>query len=313
MTQTAAPGPVPASAIGRGMVVSVVAHALAAFGLVALARDGDAPPPRTAYRVALVAAPSAAGTARPARDLTTPTDAVAAPRAPAATERTVSASSARATARPARPIMHRVVPRTAPVAKPAPAITRARTAPAIAPKSAPRPVPTSAPKPILKPESNPARVHAVPGHATAHAPASRTTDPPATKHAAVPQAPHAAGAKPSTGTPAARGRDVADVRVVGLEFPFPGYLDNLVRQVRFRFSPTQASAPLHADLAFVVGRDGSVGGLRVVRSSGNYAFDLEAQGAVEAAGSARAFGPLPDGFRGSALPVTFSFDPHSVP
>lgn len=106
---------------------------------------------------------------------------------------------------------------------------------------------------------------------------------------------------------------MADVHVVGLEFPYPGYLDNLVRQVRLRFDPTEKRAGLRAELAFVVGRDGAITGLRVVRGSGSYAFDLEAQGAVEAAGSARAFGPLPDGFRGSALPVTFGFDPRPTP
>lgn len=106
---------------------------------------------------------------------------------------------------------------------------------------------------------------------------------------------------------------MADVRVIGLEFPYPGYLNNLVRQVRLRFAPTDARAGLHADLAFVVARDGSITGLRVLHSSGSYAFDLEAQGAVEAAGAARAFGSLPDGFRPPTLPVTFSFDPRTSP
>lgn len=123
----------------------------------------------------------------------------------------------------------------------------------------------------------------------------------------------ATGATNATGAATARGHDVDDVRAVGLEFPFPGYLDNIVRQVRLRFEPTAARAGLHADLAFTIARDGSVTGLRLVRGSGNYAFDLEAQGAVEAAGAARAFGPLPDGFRASTLPVTFSFDPRSTP
>ncbi len=124
---------------------------------------------------------------------------------------------------------------------------------------------------------------------------------------------HASEGGDGSGPLTSHGRDVADVRVVGLAFPFPGYLDNLVRQVRLRFAPTQTQAGLHADLSFVVARDGSISGLRVARSSGSYAFDLEAQGAVEAAGAAHAFGPLPDGFRPPALPVTFSFDPRSTP
>jgi hypothetical protein len=49
--------------------------------------------------------------------------------------------------------------------------------------------------------------------------------------------------------------------------------------------------------------------MRLVNRSGSYAFDLEAMGAVEAAASGRAFGPLPEGFSEPSLPVTFSFDP----
>ena len=58
---------------------------------------------------------------------------------------------------------------------------------------------------------------------------------------------------------------------------------------------------------FFIRRDGSVTGFRFITSSGNFAFDLEAQGAVEAA--AARFGPLPADFSDDILPVTFSFDP----
>jgi hypothetical protein len=43
--------------------------------------------------------------------------------------------------------------------------------------------------------------------------------------------------------------------------------------------------------------------------SGNYEFDQEAMGAIEAAARVNAFGPLPDGFADDVLPVIFSFDP----
>ena len=46
--------------------------------------------------------------------------------------------------------------------------------------------------------------------------------------------------------------------------------------------------------------------------SGDYSFDLDAQGAVESAGNNRAFGPLPNGFSDDVLPVIFSFDPTVV-
>lgn len=113
-----------------------------------------------------------------------------------------------------------------------------------------------------------------------------------------------AGGGPVGGT----GADVATVRTPGIEFPYGGYLDNIVRQLVLRFRPGGNRA-LVADVSFLIRRDGSVSDIRVVRSSGVYAFDVEAQGAIEAAGQTRAFGPLPRGFADDALPVTISFTP----
>ncbi|MEO8193670.1 MAG: TonB family protein [Gemmatimonadales bacterium] len=104
-----------------------------------------------------------------------------------------------------------------------------------------------------------------------------------------------------------KGTDVATVQTEGIDFPFPGYLNNIVRQIALRFNPTDATSGRRAEVRFVIRRDGSVIGISFVTRSGSYAFDLEAQGAIEAA--AREFGPLPDGFHDDALPVVFSFDP----
>ena len=49
--------------------------------------------------------------------------------------------------------------------------------------------------------------------------------------------------------------------------------------------------------------------IQLVTRSGVFTFDLEAQGAVEAAANARAFGALPTGYPDDVLPVTFRFDP----
>jgi hypothetical protein len=49
-----------------------------------------------------------------------------------------------------------------------------------------------------------------------------------------------------------------------------------------------------------------------VNRSGNFAFDLEAQGAVEAAAGAGGFGPLPAGLLDDVLPVSFFLDPQRV-
>ena len=153
----------------------------------------------------------------------------------------------------------------------------------VAPKVAP--VPAKAPPTRTPPTA------ATPVPVPAHPP----------KNAAAP----AAGGGPTGG----RGADVATIRTEGIEFPYPGYLSNIVRQIALRFNPDNPSAPLRAEVFFLIHRDGSISDFRFLTRSGVYAFDLEAQGAVEAAASAHAFGGLPAGFSDDVLPVIFSFDP----
>ena len=129
-----------------------------------------------------------------------------------------------------------------------------------------------------------------------------TPTPPVPAPRRQPAAPAAGG-----GETGGRGTDVANVRTEGIDFPFPGYLNNIVRQIRLRFNPDASSA--RAELMFLLQRDGSVTNIRFLTRSGDYAFDLDAFGAIEAAGNARAFGPLPEGFTEDALPIVFSFDP----
>jgi hypothetical protein len=50
-----------------------------------------------------------------------------------------------------------------------------------------------------------------------------------------------------------------------------------------------------------------VSDLQLLKRSGNYAFDLEAQGAVEQAGRIKAFRALPDGWERDVLFVRFYF------
>ena len=130
----------------------------------------------------------------------------------------------------------------------------------------------------------------------------------ATGAKAVPQ-PKTEAPKAGGGPVGGKGTDVATVRSDGIEFPFPGYLNNIVRQIAVNFKPRNPNARLKAEIRFLIHRDGSVSDLTFIRRSGNFSFDLEAQGAVEAASSARGFGPLPAGFADDVLPVVFSFDP----
>jgi protein TonB len=121
--------------------------------------------------------------------------------------------------------------------------------------------------------------------------------------------PKTAAPKAGGGPTGGKGTDVASVRSDGIEFPFPGYLNNIVRQIAINFKPRNPAARLKAEVRFLIHRDGSVSDLSFIRRSGNFSFDLEAQGAVEAASSTGRFGPLPTGFPDDVLPVVFSFDP----
>lgn len=160
------------------------------------------------------------------------------------------------------------------------------------------PLPTAKPAP-----KTPAR--ATPTQAKA-APTPKVSAPTETK---APPQPKTEAPKAGGGPTGGKGTDVASVRSDGIEFPFPGYLNNIVRQIALNFKPRNPAARLKAEVRFLIHRDGSVSDLSFIRKSGNFSFDLEAQGAVEAASSARGFGPLPTGFPDDVLPVVFSFDP----
>ncbi|HJU66836.1 MAG TPA: cell envelope integrity protein TolA [Gemmatimonadaceae bacterium] len=141
-------------------------------------------------------------------------------------------------------------------------------------------------------------------------PRTRTPPAPATPTPAPTTKPvETAPAQPAGGGPTGdRGTDVATVRTEGIEFPYPAYLQNIVRQIAQRFDPPRRGA-LSAEVTFLLRRDGSVADIRISTRSGNFEFDQEAMGAIEAAARAGAFGPLPDGFPDDVLPVIFSFDP----
>jgi protein TonB len=160
------------------------------------------------------------------------------------------------------------------------------------------------PLPKAKPASKtPARATPTAGKIAPSTKASGPTEANVTREPKT-EAPKAGG-----GPTGGKGTDVATVRSDGIEFPFPGYLNNIVRQIAVNFKPRNTAARLKAEVRFLIHRDGSVSDLTFIRRSGNFSFDLEAQGAVEAASSVRGFGPLPPGFPDDVLPVVFSFDP----
>ena len=169
----------------------------------------------------------------------------------------------------------------------------------------PEPVAPAPPRAETPPNAMPAPPTA-PAERPRRQQAPATPNPTAERPKPAEKAPRAGGG-PTGGT----GTDVATVRTAGIPFPYPGYLNNIVRQIALRFKPEPGS-PLSAEVMFLIRRDGTVSDMRFVRRSGDYSFDLEAQGAIEAAAGARAFGTLPDGFADDVLPVFFSFDPRVI-
>ncbi|MBK6488611.1 MAG: hypothetical protein IPF98_17575 [Gemmatimonadetes bacterium] len=128
------------------------------------------------------------------------------------------------------------------------AIGQVSEQPAAPPPPAPTPppkraeAPTQSAVPVKKPAAKKAAPRATP---VPNAAQVQTRDTPAPK----------AGGGPEGGT----GTDVANVSVQGIPFPYPGYLENIVRQIALRFKPRSGQA-LVAEVIFLIRRDGSTTG-----------------------------------------------------
>ena len=181
------------------------------------------------------------------------------------------------------------------VAAPAPAPNKRRATEAVPTPPVEKPAPV---KPAPKPK--PTKAPAVP-----------TPKPPPTETKREPPPKTSAPVTPAEGETPSTGTDVATIKTPGLQFPFPEYLRNIVTQVYRNWDRESARQNNFAEISFLILRDGSVRDIRFVTRSGSFAFDLGAQGAVEAAGNARSFGPLPDGWDADVLPVSFYFKPTS--
>jgi outer membrane biosynthesis protein TonB len=104
------------------------------------------------------------------------------------------------------------------------------------------------------------------------------------------------------------GGEGLDVHIAGEAFPYPDYLENIIRQLN-RYFRWNGAPTLETKIGFEIMRDGTVRNIRVLEKSGNFNFDLDAISAVESAGKSNAFGALPKGFVPDRLPVAFKFLP----
>ncbi len=153
-------------------------------------------------------------------------------------------------------------------------------------------LPSKAPKTLNSPK-------ATPNTSQTRESGSKTANP-ATKAAAPPQA--------GAGSQGGKGADVANIRTAGIEFPYPGYLQNIVRQIAINWKPARTSSALVTEVKFMIRRDGSVVGIEVVKPSNDGLYNADAMGTVEAIGSTRGFGALPSGWKDDVLVVYFTFD-----
>jgi outer membrane biosynthesis protein TonB len=167
-----------------------------------------------------------------------------------------------------------------------------------APEAIPRPPERTAP---IKTASKSAKTVPVPAKTT---PRPRQQED-AAKATATTEKPNP-GETPSTGT------HVANVETPGAEFPYPDYLERIVNEIYRRWQRPAGSNALRAQIQFTILRDGTIKEIRVLARSRSYSFDLGAQGAIEAAGNARAFGPLPEGFPSDALQIALWFLPRGA-
>lgn len=176
-------------------------------------------------------------------------------------------------------------------------------------QEAPVTPPPPVPEVVTPPKSVPVRPKLAPPKVKAKPAPKAATPVEQAAPVAQPKTPPPTAGGGSTGGP---GTDVANVSTGGIDFPYPGYVRGVANAIIRAFPSTRMTYT--AEVRFVIRRDGSVDpeSIKLVTSSGNYSFDEQALGAVESAANAKAFGPLPPGFREDILPVNFRFSPSLI-
>ena len=134
-----------------------------------------------------------------------------------------------------------------------------------------------------------------------------TVAPPDVEPVEDPTPPTSPDPDPDVETP---GEDL-NVRMEGIRRDYPEYYNNILRQMQrcFRW---RGEEDLRATVYFVIDRDGSVSEVDILESSRSIAFDIEAMGAAECAGSRNRLGPLPEALPFDRLPIRFYFEPRAA-
>lgn len=114
---------------------------------------------------------------------------------------------------------------------------------------------------------------------------------------------------PLPGETPRQGMDVANVSIPGFESRYKWYLNNVHQQIakRFPMNERRAGAPV-VEIRFRILADGGIDSVAYVVESRNPTMNRQAMSAIEGAGVAKAFGPLPDGI--DRLTISFIFKPN---
>jgi outer membrane biosynthesis protein TonB len=190
----------------------------------------------------------------------------------------------------------------------APPVYKVQLVAAPAPTDEVRKAPDAVPRPAAEPPAPVPRPKPVPKSA-----ASRAVPPDAPSAVRREAAPRTTSrTTPLPGEQPSTGNDIATISTEGVDFPFPEYLQNIMTQILQRWQHPLHGSPLDAEVSFFIHRDGSITDLQFVKRSGDFGYDLEAQGAVEEAGRFKVFGSLPPGWTSDVLFVRFYFRPVSA-
>jgi len=170
------------------------------------------------------------------------------------------------------------------------------TPPPPPPEPDPEPDPTPPPPREPEPEPRPAppQPRPAPAPTPPPEPIREETPPPSTS--------------PDPAPPAAESGMDIQIRMEGLRRDYPEYYNHIITEIGrcFRW---QGAGRYSATVRFTIGRDGRIDSRTVntVQGSGNFGFDLSAEGAVECAGGR--LRPLPDDYPADQLPIQFNFRP----
>lgn len=174
--------------------------------------------------------------------------------------------------------------------------------------------PTASPRqqPVEEPEPEPEPVVEEPTPEVT--PAAEATPAQADTNASPPEATERPAPRQPTSSPQRRGSPGGSRLGTSLagsdaasfdnpNFTYSYYTDQLLAQIDAVWSRPVIGGDIEAVVQFVIRRDGSLGDVRLGRSSGYNSFDLAAMRAIQAAAP---FPPLPAAFKGGSLGVNLT-------